>query len=76
MPRKFPFAARGRRLPNPRMDGTDGYGKPCIVCSTNTVGTWWIQTSWFRGEDEEIRVCSRHWDLNPLEILEAWLNSK
>ena len=64
----YPRIIGDRRKPNPLRDGDDNYGTPCIICGRNTIGQKWVQTSWFRGEDELIRVCTEHWHLGE-EIL-------
>lgn len=58
---KYPRIVENGRKPRADMDGGKNYGKPCIICGTGTVGSKWIQVNYFRGEDEEIRVCSEHY---------------
>jgi len=69
----YPRIVESGRKPSAERDGGKQYGKPCVICGTGTVGAWWIQVNYFRGEDVEARVCARHWKSPKQEIIDAWV---
>lgn len=69
---KYPRIDGYRRKPNAKREGTKNYGKPCVVCGTGTVGEKWVQFNYMRGDDECVRVCSKHWNLQDQKILDAF----
>ena len=71
MSKKYPNISRSLKNPNKERDGEKNYGKPCVMCRKSTIGQKWVQVSWFRGEDEIIRVCAEHWKTKDIELLEA-----
>ena len=71
MSKKYPRIQGSRRRPDKDKDGSKNYGKPCVVCGKGTCGEKWEQVSWFRGEDETIRVCAEHWKMPDDEIIKA-----
>lgn len=46
-------------------------GLPCIICGAPTTGKVEIEVSYFRGDDEVVRVCDVHQKQHDKEILEA-----
>lgn len=48
-------------------------GYPCLICGRMTLGGWWVQVSWFRGDDEIAQACYEHIK-NRGAVLEAWKN--
>jgi len=71
MSKDYPLISGSRRQPNADRDGGKEYGKPCIVCGIGTIGEKFVQISWFRGEDETVRVCADHWKLSDSVILKS-----
>lgn len=69
---RYPRIVEYKRKPDTTKDGSKSYGKPCVVCGTGTTGAKWIQVNWFRGEDEEARVCANDWKKPDAEIIAAW----
>jgi len=69
----YPRIEGARRRPDQVKDGGKNYGKPCVICGKGTCGEKWVQYSYFRGEDETIRVCHEHWKLDDQAILDAEL---
>ena len=69
---KYPRIVNSYRQPHAERDGGTLYGKPCVICGTGTVGTKWVEVNWFRGEDEEARVCAAHWKTPNHIIIAAW----
>ena len=69
MSKKYPRIIEYRRKPDRDKDGSCNYGKPCVICGRNTIGSKWVQWNYFRGEDEEVRICYEHWDLVASDIL-------
>lgn len=67
----YPRIVENGRRPNKERDGSKDYGKPCVICGTGTVGSKWIQVSWFRGDDEEVRLCAEHYKLPAPDIIKA-----
>lgn len=47
-------------------------GLPCIVCGAPTTGKVDIEVNWFRGDDEQVRVCSDHIKEEDAAILTAY----
>lgn len=56
--KKYPIADNWRRQPKAETDGKLNIGKPCVLCGQNTLGEFWVRTSWMRGDDELARLCS------------------
>ena len=48
------------------------YGKPCVICGDGTTRRVWVQVSWFRGDDEELRVCCDCWNTPTTTLLIAY----
>lgn len=48
------------------------YGKPCVVCGLGTTRKVWVQVNYFRGEDEELRVCCDCWKTPTDKLLVIW----
>jgi hypothetical protein len=48
-------------------------GLPCIICGVQTTGKVDIEVSWFRGDDEQVRVCAEHQSKNDAAILKAYI---
>jgi len=76
MAKIYPRIGGARRSPNKQKDGMANYGKPCIVCKTNTVGQKWIQFCYTRGNDETVNVCDYHWNIVDGKILEFYFKCK
>lgn len=68
MTNAYPKLGETRRKPNKDRDGGKNYGKPCLICGVGTVGEKFVQVSWFRGEDETVRLCAEHWK-SPKEVI-------
>jgi len=47
-------------------------GLPCIVCGVPTTGKVDIEINWFRGDDDQVRVCATHITKHDAEILQAY----
>jgi len=47
-------------------------GLPCIICGVPTTGKVDIEINWFRGDDEQVRVCKTHQTKHDTEILAAY----
>lgn len=75
MGKKYPVVQGYRRKPKKEMDGSKGYGKPCIFCGAGTCGEKLVQVSYMRGEDETVRVCAEHWKIPDSEVIERWLTA-
>ena len=69
MSKKYPRIEGFRRKPDKNKDGTENYGKPCVICGIGTCGEKWLQGSYMRGDDEPIRVCAEHWNMRNEDIL-------
>ena len=57
-----------KRLPHKKSIG----GLPCIICGELTTGRVDIEVSWFRGDDDQVRVCPTHQKKHDAEILAAF----
>ena len=68
MAKKYPAIGR-KILPHKKSIG----GLPCIICGEHTAGRVDIEVSWFRGEDEQVRVCPTHQKKHDAEILTAFM---
>ena len=53
MAKKYPAVGHKRK---PKSNSVGGL--PCIVCGKLTTGKVDIEVSWFRGDDEQVRVCA------------------
>jgi hypothetical protein len=69
---KYPRIVENGRRPKAEFDGQKGYGKPCVICGTGTIGSKWVQVDYMRGDDEEIRVCSQHYKTPAADLITAW----
>lgn len=65
MAKKYPAIGHKRK---PKNTG----GLPCIICGVLTTGKVDIEINWFRGDDEQIRVCAEHQKKTDAEILVAF----
>ena len=65
--KKYP-AIGHKRLPHKNSVG----GLPCIVCGQPATGKVDIEINWFRGDDEQVRVCPAHQKKHDAEILAAY----
>lgn len=72
---KYPRLGQDKRRPRDDVEGVHNVGKPCIVCGKFTIGIKWIQVSYMRGDDEEVRVCSDHWKKSAPQIIQAYIDS-
>jgi hypothetical protein len=50
-------------------------GLPCIICGVPTTGKVDIEVNWFRGDDEQVRVCAEHQSKNDAGILDAYMRT-
>ena len=68
MAKKYPAIGRKKR---PKNAG----GLPCIICGIPTTGKIDIEVNWFRGDDDQVRVCAEHQRKNDDRILDAYMNA-
>ena len=57
-----------KKLPHKKSVG----GLPCIICGEPTTGKVDIEVNYFRGDDEQVRVCPTHQKKHDVEILTAF----
>ena len=50
-------------------------GLPCIICGVLTTGKVDIEVNYFRGDDDQVRVCEIHQKGHDDEILDAYMNA-
>lgn len=50
-------------------------GLPCIICGVPTTGKVDIEINYFRGDDEQVRVCAEHQKKHDAEILAAYVTA-
>jgi hypothetical protein len=68
MAKKYPVIGHKKK---PKNAG----GLPCIICGVPTTGKVNIEVNWFRGDDEEVRVCAEHQSKNDDGILDAYMRA-
>ena len=61
-------AIGSKKLPHKTSVG----GLPCIICGELTTGKVDIEVNYFRGDDEQVRVCPVHQRNHDAEILAAF----
>ena len=61
-------AIGSKKLPHNKSIG----GLPCIICGDLTTGKVEIEISYFRGDDEQVRVCPTHQKRHDAGILDAF----
>ncbi len=72
--KNYPRFGGDARKPKPNFVEGKGQGKPCTFCGTFTTGIKFIEVNWFRGDDEEVRVCRNCWKKPKLDLIEAYKN--
>lgn len=60
----------GCKIP-PRKNSAGGL--PCIICGEPTTSKADIEVNWFRGDDDQVRVCTEHQRKHDGEILAAYV---
>ena len=69
MAKKYPAIGHKRK---PKNLG----GLPCIICGAQTTGKVGIEVNYFRGDDDQVRVCELHQTKHDAEILAAYRKFK
>ena len=73
MSKNYPLIRDSYRKPRTPDHKQYKQGAPCVVCGKPTVGGWWVQVSWMRGDDELARACDEHYK-DKAAVLQAWCN--
>ena len=69
---KYPRIGVKRKPRDPK----ETQGLPCIICGKLTTGKVDIETNWFRGDDDQVRVCAEHQKHHDEEIIAEYAEVK